>query len=312
MTLSVAALPDAVVAAASGERPPRLAGWRRRERLVALAAVAPALILVLGFMVYPVVFALYISFNRSNGLRYEWIGLENYFNLLTSPLLHQVFLTNLVFLISVPLVIFIALLCSVLLYEQVRGWKFFRVLFFVPNVLSTAVVGLMFKTLFSYNGPVNAAIIAVGGKPIDFFSQGGTAIAVIIVALVWSGFGYQTLILLSGLASINPEVFEAATMDGAGWWQRLWFITLPNIRRVIALVCILNVLYTFTSLFGFIFVMTAGGPGYDTTTLDYLIYTLAFSSSNLGEGAALAVLVFLLIGGLTLVQLRFFKVSEED
>lgn len=290
----------------------RRADWRRREKIIGAVAVAPALILVVGFLAYPVAYALWISLHRSNGVTYEWLGLGNYINLLTDPLLHKVFLTNLIFLISVPLVILAALICSVLLYERIRGWKFFRVLFFVPNVLSTAVIGLMFKTLFSYRGPINAGIVAAGGEPIDFFANGGTAIFVIIMALVWSGFGYQTLILLSGLSSINPEVFEAATVDGAGWWQRLWHITLPNIRGVLSLVSILNVLYTFTSLFGFIFVMTAGGPGYDTTTLDYLIYTLAFSSSNLGEGAALAVLVFLLIGGLTLIQLKAFRVSEED
>ncbi|MFI8633028.1 carbohydrate ABC transporter permease [Microbacterium sp. NPDC077663] len=285
--------------------------WRRRERWIALAAVAPALVLALGFMVYPVGYALFISVHKTNGLRFEFVGLGNYAKLLTDPLLYKVFGTNLLFLVSVPIVIFAALVCSVLLYERVRGWKFYRVLFFVPNVLSTAVIGLMFKTLFAYSGPVNAIIEVFGGEPVDFFAGAGSAIFVIVLALVWSGFGYQSLILLSGLSSINPEVFEAAVLDGAGWWRRLWSITLPNIRRVVVLVSILNVLYTFTSLFGFIFVMTAGGPGYDTTTLDYLIYSLAFSSSRLGEGSALAVLVFLFIGTLTLLQLRFFR-SVDD
>ncbi|MFD1714928.1 carbohydrate ABC transporter permease [Amnibacterium flavum] len=309
---AVASLAAPASAGAAGGRPPKLAPWRRRERMIGLAAVAPAIVLVIGFMIYPVCYAVWISFNKTNGLNFDFIGLGNYTKLLADPLLHKVFLTNIIFLISVPLVIVAALVCSVLLYERIRGWKLFRVLFFVPNVLSTAVIGLMFKSLFSYRGPVNAAIVAAGGTPIDFFSSAGTSIAVIIVALVWSGFGYQTLILLSGLSSINPEIFEAATVDGAGWWKRLWYITLPNIRGVVALVSILNVLYTFTALFGFIFVMTAGGPGYDTTTLDYLIYTLAFSSSRLGEGSALAVMVFLLIGGLTLIQLRFFRATEDD
>lgn len=298
--------------ASRGDTPPRRKSrWRRRDRWVALAAVAPALLLALGFMVYPVGYALFISFHKTNGLNFEFVGFGNYVKLLTDPLLYKVFGTNLLFLVSVPIVIFVALICSVLLYERIRGWKFYRVLFFVPNVLSTAVIGLMFKTLFAYSGPVNALIIAFGGEPVDFFAGAGSAIFVIVLALVWSGFGYQSLILLSGLSSINPEIFEAAVLDGAGWWRRLWSITLPNIRRVVVLVSILNVLYTFTSLFGFIFVMTAGGPGYDTTTLDYLIYTLAFSSSRLGEGSALAVMVFIFIGTLTLLQLRFFRSADE-
>jgi multiple sugar transport system permease protein len=312
MTSPVVAAPVASAQAGAAGRPPRQSNWRRREKLIGLAAVAPAIVLVLGFMVYPVCYAVWISFNKTNGLSFEFVGLDNYTKLLADPLLHQVFLTNILFLISVPLVILAALICSVLLYERIRGWRFFRVLFFVPNVLSTAVIGLMFKSLFSYRGPINAILGTFGIAPIDFFSNAGSAIFVIILALVWSGFGYQTIILLSGLSSINPEIFEAATVDGAGWWKRLWYITLPNIRGVLALVSILNVLYTFTALFGFIFVMTAGGPGYDTTTLDYLIYTLAFSSTRLGEGSALAVMVFLLIGALTAIQLRFFRVREDD
>ena len=309
-----AGVAPAVATAAAGTtpNPRRPSSWRRRERVVGLLAVAPALLLVAAVMVYPVLYALWLSLHRSNGVTSTWRGLGNYADLLTDPLVHEVLINNVVFLVSVPLVVVVALVCSVLLYERVRGWRFFRVLFFVPNVLSTAVVGLMFKSLFAYQGPVNQVITAAGGAPVDFFSRGGTAVLVIVLALVWSGFGYQTLILLSGLASINPEVFEAATVDGAGWWKRLWLVTLPSIRRSLALVSILNVIYTFTSLFGFVFVMTAGGPGYDTTTLDYLLYTLAFSSSNLGAGAALGVLVFALIGVLTLVQLRWFRFSEED
>jgi ABC-type sugar transport system permease subunit len=170
----------------------------------------------------------------------------------------------------------------------------------------------MFRQAFGYNGSVNQAIVAFGGERVDFFTNGNLAIAVIVLALVWSGFGYQALLLLSGLTAINPAVFEAAALDGAGWWKRLWYITLPNIRRMLGFVFIINVLYTFTSLFGFVFVMTAGGPGFDTTTIDYLVYLRAFSSTNLGSGAALAVLLFLFIGILTFLQGRLFRLQDED
>ena len=284
----------------------------RRDRIVGLLAVLPALIVVLGFMAFPVAFALFISFTRTNGLSYEWRGFENYIRLFNDPIVTQVFLNNLKFLISVPIVIFVALIVSVLLFERVRGWKFFRVIFFLPNVLSVAVVGIMFRNAFGYYGGVNQALGLFGIEPVQFFTNGTTAIAIIILALVWAGFGYQSLLLLAGLTSINPAVFEAAAIDGAGWWKRLWYITLPNIRRVLGFVFIINVLYTFTSLFGFVFVMTAGGPGFDTTTIDYLVYLRAFSSSNLGSGAALAVMLFLFIGVLTLIQNKIFKLDGED
>ncbi len=286
--------------------------YRRRDRIVGLLAVLPALLVVVGFMAFPVAFAVFISFTRTNGLRFEWIWFDNYTRMLADPIVHQVFLNNLKFLVSVPLVIFAALITSVLLFERVRGWKFFRVIFFLPNVLSVAVIGIMFRNAFGYYGGVNQALGLFGIEPVQFFTNGTTAIAIIVLALVWSGFGYQALLLLAGLTSIPPSVYEAAALDGAGWWKRLWFITLPNIRRVLGFVFIINVLYTFSSLFGFVFVMTAGGPGFETTTIDYLVYLRAFSSTNLGSGAALAVVLFLFIGILTLIQNRVFRLGQED
>ncbi len=315
--MTSAALTSRVGAASAaptgGAHPPRKPGGiRRRDRIVGLLAVLPAFLVVVGFMAFPVAFALFISFTKTNGLRFEWRWFDNYIALLNDPIVHQVFLNNLKFLISVPLVIFVALIVSVLLFERVRGWKYFRVIFFLPNVLSVAVIGIMFRNAFGYYGGVNQALALFGVEPIQFFTNGTTAIAIIILALVWAGFGYQSLLLLAGLTAINPAVFEAAAIDGAGWWKRLWYITLPNIRRVLGFVFIINVIYTFSSLFGFIYVMTAGGPGFDTTTIDYLVYLRAFSSTNLGSGAALAVILFLFIGILTLVQNRVFKLGEDD
>ena len=284
----------------------------RQSKLVGTLAVLPSFVIVAGFMAFPVMFAFYISFTKTNGLTYDWRGLDNYIAILSDPIAHQVFLNNFKFLISVPLVIFSALVCSILLFEQFKGWKFFRVIFFLPNVLSVAVIGLIFRNAFGYDGAVNQFLGLFGNEPMQFFIDSNYSILIIILALVWSGFGYQSLLLLAGLTSINPAVFEAAAIDGAGWWRRLWSITLPNIRKVLGFVFIINILYTFASLFGFVFVITAGGPGYETTTIDFLVYLRAFSSNNLGSGAALAVLLFFFIGLLTLLQNRVFKLQKDD
>jgi ABC-type sugar transport system permease subunit len=263
-------------------------------------------------MTFPVLFVLFISFTKTNGLTYKWRGIENYTRLLEDPVLHQVFLNNFKFLASVPLVIFVSLVVAILLFEKFKGWKFFRIIFFLPNVLSVAVIGLIFRNAFGYDGAANSFLGLFGNEPVQFFIDPGYSIGIIILALVWAGFGYQSLLLLAGLTSINPAVFEAAAIDGAGWWRRLWSITLPNIRKVLGFVFIINVLYVFASLFGFIYVMTAGGPGFETTTIDYLVYLRAFSSNNLGSGAALAILLVLFIGALTLFQSRVFKLQKED
>ena len=284
----------------------------RQSKLIGTLAVLPSFIIVAGFMAFPILFAVFISFTKTNGLTFDWIWFENYISLFTDPIVHEVFLNNFKFLISVPLVIFVALVSAILLFEQFKGWKFFRVIFFLPSVLSVVVIGLIFRNAFGYYGSVNQFLGLFGMEPKQFFITSNYSIFIIILALVWSGFGYQSLLLLAGLTSINPAVFEAAAIDGAGWWRRLWSITLPNIRRVLGFVFIINLIYTFSSLFGFIFVITAGGPLYETTTIDYLVYLRAFSSSNLGSGAALAVVLFLFIGLLTMVQGRVFKLQRED
>jgi ABC-type sugar transport system permease subunit len=284
----------------------------RQSKLIGTLAVLPGFFIVMGFMAFPVLFALYISFTKTNGIKFEWRGLDNYFAIFVDPVVHQVFLNNFKFLISVPLVIMVGLLSAILLFEKIRGWKFFRLIFFLPNVLSVAVIGLMFKNFFGYDGAVNQLLGVFGREPTQFFIDADYSIAIIVLALVWSGFGFQSLLLLAGLTSINPAVFEAAAIDGAGWWRRLWSITLPNIRRVLGFVFIINILYVFSGLFGFVFVMTAGGPGYETTTIDYLVYLRAFSSNNLGSGSALAVVLFLFIGLLTLFQNKVFKLGKED
>lgn len=284
----------------------------RQSKLIGTLAVLPSFIIVAGFMAFPILFAVFISFTKTNGLTFDWIWFGNYISLFTDPVVHEVFLNNFKFLISVPLVIFVALVSAILLFEQFKGWKFFRVIFFLPSVLSVVVIGLIFRNAFGYYGSVNQFLGLFGMEPKQFFITSNYSIFIIILALVWSGFGYQSLLLLAGLTSINPAVFEAAAIDGAGWWRRLWSITLPNIRRVLGFVFIINFIYTFSSLFGFIFVITAGGPLYETTTIDYLVYLRAFSSSNLGSGAALAVVLFLFIGLLTMVQGQVFKLQRED
>ena len=240
----------------------------RQSKLIGTLAVLPSFIIVAGFMAFPILFAVFISFTKTNGLTFDWIWFENYISLFTDPVVHEVFLNNFKFLISVPLVIFVALVSAILLFEQFKGWKFFRVIFFLPSVLSVVVIGLIFRNAFGYYGSVNQFLGLFGMEPKQFFITSNYSIFIIILALVWSGFGYQSLLLLAGLTSINPAVFEAAAIDGAGWWRRLWSITLPNIRRVLGFVFIINFIYTFSSLFGFIFVITAGGPLYETTTID--------------------------------------------
>lgn len=286
---------------------------RRRRlspRAFAVLALAPAFALVAGMLFYPLGYSFWLSLTDSDGIESNFVGLDNYVDLLSDETVREVLVTNALFLISVPLVLVGALVTAVLMYEEVWGHRLFRILFFLPSVLSTVVIGLVFRTFFAYDGPVNDLLEAIGMEPVNWFGEGGTAMAVIILALVWSGFGYGMLLLLAAMADIDPDLYAAARLDGAGWWARTWDITVPSIRRVLVFVSVINVSYVFTSLFGFIFVMTSGGPGYSTTTLDYLIF-VRFGDGSLGAGSAVAFLLFLIVLVLTWLQFRVFRDEQE-
>ena len=279
----------------------------RQKQRIGLFAALPAFIVVASLLFYPIGYAVWISFLKTDGVTSKFIGFKNYVDIFAAPLVHQVFVTNLKFLVAIPVVIFLGLFTAVLLYQEVWGWRFFRIIFFLPSVLSTSVIGLMFRSAFTLNGPINSALISLGLTPINFFARANLAIFVVVLALIWAGFGYAMMILLSGLMTIDSDLFAAAEVDGAGWWQRFWYIIIPNIRQQLAFVSIINTLYTFTSLFGFIFVMTAGGPLYSTTTLDYLVYQKAFSAFDMGQGSALAIVIFGVISVLTIAQSKYLK-----
>jgi multiple sugar transport system permease protein len=202
------------------------------------------------------------------------------------------------------------LIAAALIYERVPGWRTFRVLLFVPTIISTVVVGILFRAFFALDGPVNRTIEAFGAEPINWIGQGDTAMVVIIIALVWGGFGYGMIILLAGMSAIDPSLHEAARVDGASWMQRVRMITLPLIARPIRFVSVLNVSFTFTALFGYIFVMTSGGPGFDTTTLDYYVYNKAFVASQFGAASALALILLAIVLVLTVIQFRVTRVDD--
>jgi multiple sugar transport system permease protein len=285
---------------------------RRRSRVpwFSLAAIAPSVLIVCVFTLLPLAWAVRTSFERNNGVRSRWVGLENYSRLIEDPQFWEILLNNVVFLLAVPGVLTLALIAAALIYEQVPGHKVFRFVLFVPTIISTVVVGILFRAFFALDGPVNRLIELFGASPVNWLGEGSTAMLVIILALVWGGFGYGMVVLLAGMSSIDPSLHEAARIDGATWWQRVRKITLPLIARPIRFVSVLNVSYTFTSLFGYIFVMTSGGPGFDTTTLDYFVYNRAFVASQFGMASALALILLAIVLVLTIIQFRVTRVDD--
>jgi multiple sugar transport system permease protein len=269
-------------------------------------ALLPVSIFVLGLMVVPIVSTIYHSFTNWDGVTSTWIGFANFRLLFSNPIISQVLINSLIFLISVPLILLASLVVGVLVYERVPGWKVFRFLFFIPNVLSPVIVGSLFSTLVLPAGGVDKLLSWAGLGQYAWLSHPWPARFVVIVALVWTSFGFGMVVVLSALTTIDPALYDAAHIDGAGWWRRMRSITVPMISGSLQFLSVINVIYTFTSMFSFVYVITAGGPGFSTTTVDYYTYITTFENGQFGYGAALAVLLFLIVLALTIAQVLLF------
>jgi raffinose/stachyose/melibiose transport system permease protein len=286
-----------------------LTATRRQVRTrQALLSILPIVVVLLAIRAYPIITAVMKSLTNWDGLfKSDYVGFENYIRLLTGSMFWILIRNNFVLLINVPVQVFLGLIVAVLLHERVWGWRFFRALYYIPQIISAVIIGYLFRTLFSMDGPINIVLSRLGvmPTPLEWLGNAGTALSVIIFTLVWSSLGWIAIVFMGGLTTIPESVFEAARIDGAGFWRRTFQIAVPLLVRVLEYAVMLSVVWTFTGLFPFIFSMTRGGPGYETTTLDYMIYIKSFVSGvNLGEACALAVLLLLIILGLTAAQLR--------
>ena len=287
---------------------------RRRESLIAYASLIPAFLLVAAVIWYPVTQTLYHSFTDWNGARSTWVGWENYERIVANGELWLLLRNNLIFVFAVPGILLISLVVTVLLFEEVPGWRFFRSVYYLPTILSAAVVGTLMRIMFTSQGAVNDVLGRAGLEQLqhDWLGTVSTAFMVLILAFYWQTLGQGVLIFLAGMAAIPADLLDAARLDGAGWWNRLTRIIIPLLVPTIAYFVLINVIWIFVGLFGLVYTVTKGGPGYATTPFDLMIYRKAFESGEMGYASALSVILFLIVLAISAVQLRTFDRLTTD
>lgn len=287
----------------------------KKKSLEGVLSIIPVIIILLFMRIYPMTAAIYRSFTNWDGLyKNDWVGLKNYVDIFTNSPFWTLLRNSLVLLTSVPLQIVIGLTVAVLLYEEVKGWRFFRAIIYLPQIISAVTIGYLFRVAFGLDGPVNIVLRQIGMDyfAIEWLGNTGTALGILVFCLTWFAIGWQAIVILGGMSKISPDVFEAAKMDGANFWQRTFYIVVPMISRTIEYAFIMSMVWTFTSVFAFIYSITSGGPGYETSTIDYMIYTKFYqASANYGFATALAVILLLIILVFTIAEMCYTnKVSD--
>lgn len=277
---------------------------------MALLLLVPALALLGVFRLVPIGEAFYLSLTRWNGVgEPEWVGLANYEALLKDRTFRTALTNNLAILLAVPAWVLLPLFVASLIHRAGPGARFFRLALFLPAVLSPVVIGAFFNVMLQYSGPVNELLrmAGLGWVASEWLHSSRTALPVVMVVFIWATLGIGVLVYLAGLAQVNPESWDAARLDGAGFWQVQRHITIPELRRVIEFWTVIVLISSFTAVFPFIYTLTRGGPGYSTYTLDYYVYDKAFQGSALGYASAVGVVLLVIVGGLAALNVLLFR-----
>jgi multiple sugar transport system permease protein len=283
-----------------------------RERILGPLFITPALILILLLVAYPFVIALYFSVSNSFiGRPSEFIGVTNFIRLWDSDAFRQTFQNAFVFTgISVAFKLVLGISLALLLSQQLWFKRLIRGAILLPWVIPTALSTLgwwwMFNSLYSVVNWTGIALGILDPPGPNWLGQKYYAMAAVITVNVWRGLPFFAITILAGLVAIPKELYEAAQADGAGPWARFWYVTLPMLKPVLAVVVLFSTIFTFSD-FNIVYVLTHGGPINSTHLFATYSRMIGLESGRIGEGAAVSLYLFPLLVFVVWAQLRFVR-----
>jgi ABC-type sugar transport system permease subunit len=271
--------------------------------------VLPAAIIVVFVYFYPIVVTIRNSFFRITYGREMFIGLDNYAFLFIKDTIFKIaLLNNFRLLLGIPILTIFALIVASLLYQQIIGWKLFRIVKLIPYILSITVIGMIFDYILRINGLFNSVLKALHLEvlALDWLGSQELAIYSILSVVIWKELGFGVILFLARMLSVDPSLFDAAKVDGASWLRILFSVTIPELGSVIAFYVIINVINMLSWMFNYIFVMTRGGPIHSTYVLEFYIYRMGIRFRQMGVASTAAV-ILLLISIMFVVLQYFFR-----
>lgn len=283
-----------------------------REAAVGYGFLAPNLILLSIFLLWPILWAIGLSFQETKGFgEPEWVGLDNYAKLLGDSVFWQSLWNTVVLTVfTVPIDMIGGLGLAVLLNSVLPARGVFRTIIVLPMVISGVASGMIAVIIFYQStGIINKSLLALGLPAVQWQSGGTEAMISVIIASIWLRIGFNMIIYLAGLQGISPELYEAARIDGASKWQQFRAITVPLVGPSTFFLLIMNVIASFQA-FDLIFVMTGGGPGYSTSVLGTYAYRNGFQIREQGYGAAIGVVLLIITLAFTYIQWKTSRTRD--
>lgn len=288
---------------------------RRTDRRLALVFISPALLLLLTMSVFPLLWALYLSFTDYSATRNvpaDFVGLQNYADIVTSPEVHQRALTTLMYVVgAVALQTVLGFAIAYLISRRQRGRGALTTMFLVPMMLSPVVVGLFWRFMLDTQfGVVNSLLGSLGFEPVEWLTRERTALLSLVVVDTWQWTPFIMLIALAGLTAVPHYLYEAASIDRASEWFRFRHITLPLVWPLLLIAVMFRAIEAFR-LFDLVYILTNGGPGVSTETLSFHVYKVAFLGFNTGTASAYGILMVLVVIVLAQFYLRYLNKLKE-
>lgn len=279
---------------------------RLKYALTVLAFLLPSAIPLAMFTLGPMVAAAWISLTKWNLLLPpQFVGIDNYTKLLTDPRTGDVFLHTVYYIVGyLPIVYVGGLALALALNTTLKGRSFLRGIYFLPVVTSWIVVALVWRWLLNPStGIVNTVLAFFGIEGPGWWTDPAWAMPSIILASAWKDLGFVMVILLAGLQAISPELYDAAKVDGAGWWRRTWSVTIPLLTPSTFFVLVISLINGF-QVFDQVYAMTGGGPAGASQVVVQQIYDLTFRYGRAGEASALSWMLFIVVLAVTVIQIR--------
>ena len=259
--------------------------------------VAPLVALLLFVFGYPLVRIFEFSFKMVRGIDGPWIGWRNYELVLSQPLFWESVRHNLLLLVAVPFMVTWSLLIAVVLYERLKGWKLYRVILFLPYILAIPIIAVIMKKIFQFNGPVNEVLrwLSLDFLALDWIGSSDVALWTVMMLIIWRESALGIILFLARLLSLDESLIESAKLEGASWWQRLWYVIVPQMKVVIEFYIVTSVITILSAVFSYVFMIGGGrgGPGTSTMVVELYIFNSLIRTSLPGIASAVSVMLFL-------------------
>jgi putative chitobiose transport system permease protein len=288
----------------------------KRSSLTPYLFLAPALLVIAVFVLYPIGAVVYYSFTEYNIMTPpEWVGLRNYQQLLKDDIFWAAMGHSFIYLLVTPILICLSILLAITVNRKLPGIQAFRALFFIPVVSGSIAVGIAWRLMWDTNGIINGILLSLGSiqEPIQWLAEPAYTLPIAMALTTWLGLGYYMMIFLAGLQNIPEELYDAAVIDGCNGWQKHWYVSIPGLRPQITFVAVVSSLAAL-QVFNEIFTLTGslGGVLNSGVTMVFYLWRKAFRLNQAGMASAIAMVLLVITLVFSIINMRFLERGTEE